>query len=61
MTMPLLVISSRALGLITTRSPRGLSFLLVAVAVANAFPPEFGGIVTAVVLWMWVLGAPTRG
>src|SRR5664279_798660 len=35
-TMPLLVMSSRGVGLMTTRSPRGFSFLLVAVALANA-------------------------
>src|SRR5450759_1115854 len=35
-TIPLLVTSSRALGLMTTRSPRGLSLLLLTVALANA-------------------------
>src|SRR6185503_8049283 len=34
-TMPLLVISSLALGLMTTRSPSGRSLVDVAVAVAN--------------------------
>src|SRR6476469_7106855 len=34
-TMPLLVISSRSLGLMTTRSPSGRSFVAVAVALAN--------------------------
>src|SRR3990170_1137212 len=36
-TMPLLVISSRAVGLTTTRSPSGLS-LVEAVALANVLP-----------------------
>src|SRR4029077_10051017 len=36
-TMPLLVISSRALGRTTTRSPNGLSFF-EAVALANVLP-----------------------
>ena len=34
-TMPLLVISSRAVGLMTTRSPSGRSFVAIAVALAN--------------------------
>jgi hypothetical protein len=36
--MPLLVISSLALGLMTTRSPSGRSLVDVAVAVANVHP-----------------------
>src|SRR5450759_390468 len=35
-TIPLLVTSSRGVGWMTTRSPRGLSFLLLTVALANA-------------------------
>jgi hypothetical protein len=34
-TMPLLVMSSRGVGWITTRSPSGRSFVVDAVAVAN--------------------------
>ena len=37
-TMPDFVISSRGVGLMTTRSPSGLSFEDVAVAVANVLP-----------------------
>src|SRR3954453_23168600 len=41
-TMPLLVISSRALGLMTTRSPSGRSFVAFAVALANVHSSCFG-------------------
>src|SRR3954447_5862475 len=41
-TMPLFVISSRALGLMTTRSPSGLSFVAFAVALANVLSSCFG-------------------
>ncbi len=40
--MPLLVISSRGVGLTTTRSPSGWSLVAVFVAVAKVFPPGDG-------------------
>src|SRR3954463_5793173 len=41
-TRPLFVISSRGVGLTTTRSPSGVSLVAVLVAVAKGFPPGDG-------------------
>src|ERR1035437_356988 len=60
--MPLLVTSSRGVGWITTRSPRGLSFLLLAVAVANAqflLMTVAGASRRDTWIWFW-LGATPR-